>query len=202
MRVTRSRIIPIILSALLALPALLAAQEPVTITGTVKSDAGQPLGQVQVSIPSLGLGALTKDDGRYTVLVPGVRVTGQSVALVARRLGYKSQSAQITLTPGAQTHDFTLAANPLQLGEVVVTGAGTVTQTEKLGNVRNQVDSSLIQRSDESNFIEALAGKAPNVQVVSTGGDPGSSSFIQIRGTNTISRTTWLAPWHRTAART
>ncbi len=186
MRVTRSRIVPIILSALLALPALLATQEPVTITGTVKSDAGQPLGQVQVSIPSLGLGALTKDDGRYTVLVPGVRVTGQSVALVARRLGYKSQSAQIALTPGAQTHDFTLAANPLQLGEVVVTGAGTVTQTEKLGNVRNQVDSSLIQRSDEMNFVEALAGKAPNVQVVSTAGDPGSSSFIQIRGTNTI----------------
>ncbi len=85
MRVTRSRIVPIILGALLALPALLAAQEPVTITGTVKSDAGQPLGQVQVSIPSLGLGALTKDDGRYTVLVPGVRVTGQAVALVARR---------------------------------------------------------------------------------------------------------------------
>jgi len=177
----------LILTGLALLGAASArAQEPVTLTGTAKSDAGQPLAQVQVSIPSLGLGALTKDDGRYTVLVPGVRVSGQAVALVARRLGYKSQSAQITLTPGAQTHDFTLAANPLQLGEIVVTGAGTVTQAEKLGNVRNQVDSSLIQRSDELNFIEALAGKAPNVQVVSAAGDPGSSSFIQIRGTNTI----------------
>ena len=30
-----------------------------------------------------------------------------------------------------------LEANPLQLGEVVVTGAGTATEVEKLGNVRN-----------------------------------------------------------------
>src|SRR2546425_9992822 len=34
-----------ILSAFLALPALLAAQEPVTITGKVTSDAGLPLGR-------------------------------------------------------------------------------------------------------------------------------------------------------------
>src|SRR5260370_10059144 len=78
------------------------AQEPATITGTVKSDAGQPLGQVQVSIPSLGLGALTKDDGRYTILVPGVRVSGQAVALGARRLGNKSQTAPATPRAGAQ----------------------------------------------------------------------------------------------------
>ena len=189
MRVTRSQFVPIVLSAFFALPALLAAQEPVTITGTVTSDAGQPLPQVEVTIPSLGLGSLTRDDGRYALVVPGVRVTGQTVSIQARRLGYRALSAQITLAPGALTHDFTLAANPLQLGEVVVTGAGTATQAEKLGSVRNHVDSSLIQRSDEMNFVEALAGKAPNVEVVSTAGDAGSSSFVRIRGGNTINGT-------------
>ncbi len=52
MQLTRSRLVPIVLSAFLALPALLAAQEPVTITGKVTSDAGQPLGQVEVAIPT------------------------------------------------------------------------------------------------------------------------------------------------------
>ena len=33
-------------AGLVSLPALLAAQEPVTITGKVTSDAGQPLAQV------------------------------------------------------------------------------------------------------------------------------------------------------------
>src|SRR6266700_1079999 len=117
--------------------------------------------------------SVTGGVSRMALTVRGVvAAAGLAVALVARRLGYKSQTMQITLSPGAQTHDFRLAANPLQLGEVVVTGAGTATQSEKLGQVRHQVDSSLIQRSDEMNFIEALAGKAPNVQVVSTAGDP------------------------------
>ena len=186
MRVTLSRFLPIVLGALCALPALLAAQEPVTITGKVASDAGQPLGQVEVAIPTMGLGALSKDDGRYTIVVPGARVSGQTVTLVARRLGYKSTSAQITLAPGGVTHDFALAANPLQLGEVVVTGAGTATSTEKLGNVRNSVSSDLIQRAGEANVVQSLAAKAPNVTVLQQSGDPGAGSFINIRGINSI----------------
>ncbi len=186
MQFTPSRFTPIILSAFLALPALLAAQEPVTITGKVTSDAGQGLSQVEVAIPALGLGALSKDDGGYVVVVPGARVSGQTVTLVARRLGYKSQSAQVTLTAGGVTHDFVLAANPLQLGEVVVTGAGTSTSTEKLGNVRNHVDADIIQRAGEINAVQSLAGKAPNVTVVQQSGDPGASSFINIRGINSI----------------
>src|SRR5882672_789344 len=162
------------------------AQEPVTITGKVTSDGGLPLGQVEIAIPVLGLGALSKDDGSYTIVVPGARVSGQTVTLVARRLGYKSQSAQITLAPGGVTHDFVLAANPLQLGEVVVTGAGTTTSTEKLGNVRNTVGADLIAKAGETNMVQALAGKAPNVTVIQQSGDPGAGSFINIRGTSSI----------------
>jgi len=186
MPVTRCRLVPIILSALLALPALLAAQEPVTITGKVTSDAGQALGQVEVSIPSMGLGGLSTDDGRYTIVVPGARVSGQSVTIVARRLGYKSVSGQVALTPGGVTHDFTLAANPLQLGEIVVTGAGTTTPVQKLGTTRNSVSSDQIVKAGETNLVEALAAKAPNVTVIQQSGDPGASSFINIRGINSI----------------
>jgi TonB-linked SusC/RagA family outer membrane protein len=186
MQLKFGRLVPIILSAFLALPVLLAAQEPVTITGKVTSDASQPLGQVEVAIPSMGLGSLTRDDGSFTVVIPGARVSGQTVTLVARRLGYKSQSAQVTLAPGGVTHDFVLAANPLQLGEVVVTGAGTSAQTGALGNVRNNVAADQIEKASETNMVEALAGKAPNVTVVQQSGDPGAGSFINIRGVSTI----------------
>ena len=162
------------------------AQEPATITGKVTGDGGQALGQVEVAIPAMGLGALTKDDGSYAIVVPGARVAGQTATLLARRLGYKSQSAQVTLAAGGVTHDFTLAANPLQLGEVVVTGAGTATEAEKLGNVRNNVSADLIERSAEQNLVQALAAKAPNVTVIQQSGDPGASSYINIRGASTI----------------
>jgi TonB-linked SusC/RagA family outer membrane protein len=108
------------------------------------------------------------------------------VGLTARAIGYRPQSAQITLSSGAIDQDFTLVANPLQLGEIVVTGAGTVTEAEKLGNVRNYVDSTSITRSNEPNAVQALAAKAPNVVVTQQSGEPGASSRIQIRGVTTV----------------
>src|ERR687884_435726 len=165
------------------------AQEAATITGRVTAD-GQPLFGVAVSIPELGLGTLTNEAGRYTLTVPGARVQRQTVAISARRVGYRPTTVRITVSPGTITQDFTLEANPLQLGEVVITGAGTATQVEKLGNVRNRVDPELIQRSNEANVVTALAGKAPNVQVQQNAGDPGANSMVRIRGLRTINGNT------------
>ena len=184
------RVVLAAVGVVLVLPARAAAQEPVTITGRVTSDAGVPLALADISIPSIGVGGLSNEDGRYTILVPGARVTAQSVTLTARRLGFKAQSVQISLVAGGVTQDFVLAANPLQLGEIVVTGAGTVTEVEKLGNVRNAVSTELIERSNEANVVAALAGKAPNVEVTSSSGEPGASSYIRIRGLRTIQGST------------
>jgi TonB-linked SusC/RagA family outer membrane protein len=169
------------------LPASAAAQEGATVTGRVTSDAGVPLAYADVAIPQLGVGTITRVDGRYTFIIPAARVQGQQVSLTVRLVGYKAAAAQITLAGGAITQDFSLAANPLQLGEVVVTGPpGTSMPVEQLGNVRNSVSADLIQRSNEWNVVEALAAKAPNVVVTASSGEPGAGSYITIRGTRTV----------------
>jgi TonB-linked SusC/RagA family outer membrane protein len=171
------------------LPALAQAQDGATITGRVTNEAGQPVASATVAIQALGAGTLTRDDGSYTLTIPAARVQGQEVALIARLVGYKPATVNITLRSGSITQDFVLAANPLQLGEVVVTGAGTATTVEKLGSTRNAVDSSVIARSNESNIVQALAAKAPNISVVQQSGEPGASSSIRIRGAKTITGT-------------
>lgn len=174
------------LAALVPMAAV-AQQKATVVTGRVANEAGVPLAYADVRIPALSAGAITKDNGTYNIVIPAARVTGQHVSLTARVLGYKPQSVEITLEAGGTlTQDFRLVPNPLQIGEVVVTGAGTATETQKLGTVRNSVDSTSIQRSNENNVIEALAGKAPNVEVVGQSGEPGASSFIRIRGQKTI----------------
>jgi TonB-linked SusC/RagA family outer membrane protein len=185
MRDLRRRLLTLA-SVLLVWTAPVFAQNPVTISGRVTNDAAAALSFADVSIASLGVGAVTRDDGKYAIFIPAARVTGQSVQIVVRRLGYKPQTVTVALSQAVITQDFTLAPNPLQLGEIVVTGAGTATSTEKLGNVRNTVNADQIERSNESNVVEALAAKAPNVFVSSQSGDPGASSFIQIRGVRTI----------------
>ena len=176
------------LSTILLVPAVLFAQGAV-ISGRVVGASGEPLPSASVFIQGYGVGSTTDADGRYTIQVPSARVQGQTVTLTARRIGYTSQNASVPLTAGNISRDFNLALNPFQLGEVVVTGAGTTTTVEKLGNVRNTVDSMLIRKSNETNVVNALAAKAPNVVVSSQSGDPGSSSYIQIRGNRTIQST-------------
>lgn len=171
-------------------PALASAQQTSTVTGRATAESGSPLSAVTVTLPELGLGTLTREDGRFAIIIPGARVAGQTVTLSARRVGYKPKIVRVTITPGTVTADFTLEANPLQLGEVVVTGAGTATEVEKLGNVRNQVSADLIVKSNEPNLVQALAGKAPNVQVAQSAGDPGAASRIQIRGLRTLNGNT------------
>jgi hypothetical protein len=92
--------------------------------------------------------------------------------VTVRRLGYRGLSRTVTLpTSGAVTADFTMTTNPLQLGEVVVTGAGTTTQAERTGIIRKSVDSSAISRANEVNLVTALAGKAPGVVVQQQSGE-------------------------------
>ncbi|MEO7082955.1 MAG: SusC/RagA family TonB-linked outer membrane protein, partial [Gemmatimonadaceae bacterium] len=140
-----------------------------------------------VSIAVLGLGATVRESGEFSFTVSAERVRGQTVTLTARVIGYRAQSADITLNAGTVTHDFTLVANPLQLGEIIITGAGTATTREKLGTVINTVDSAQIAHSNESNIVNALAAKAPNVQIVSSSGAPGASAYIRIRGIKSLS---------------
>ncbi len=176
----------IVALSLVLLPITARAQQATTISGRVATESGAPLANASVFLQGMGVGTITDANGRYSFTVPAARVQGQTVNLTARFLGRTATSVPITLTASSVTHDFALTVNPFQIGEVVVTGAGTTSQVEKLGNVRNNVDSSQIARSNETNIVNAIAGKAPNVEVVSTSGEPGASSFIRIRGAKTI----------------
>ena len=170
----------------LAFAPTLALAQAATVTGRITAADRGAVSDVAVTIPQLGVGTVTREDGRYVITIPGARVTGQLVTLTARRIGYRAMSVQITLTPGTVAQDLTLGANPLQLGEVVVTGAGTTSTVERLGSVRNVVAPELIVKANEPNLVQALAGKAPNVEVAQSSGDPGASSRIQIRGLRTL----------------
>jgi TonB-linked SusC/RagA family outer membrane protein len=174
-----------IAAAIVAPPA--SAQEPTTLTGSVLTPAGIPVEAATVFIESLNLGVLSNAQGRYLLIVPASRRVGDAVVDVrASQIGRASQVQTITLQPGTQVLDFVLADDPLLLDAIVVTGVGLDTERQKLGVTINSVSSSEIQLSQEVNLVSALAGKAPNVLVTSSAGDPGAGSYIRIRGANSL----------------
>ena len=182
------QVLAVVVAAALA-PDVVMAQTAL-INGRVTTEAGAPLGDATVSIPALGLGARSGEDGQYSFTVPAARVAGQTVDLVSRRVGYTPATVQIKLTAGTITRDIRMTQSALRLGEVVITGAGTSQTRERLGNVINTVDSSTIARAAvPQNIVSALTSTAPNVQVRTEAGDPGGSAFIIIRGATSVTGT-------------
>jgi hypothetical protein len=102
------------------------ARQPSTLTGTVTSAEGTPLGQATVLVQDLNLGATTRSDGTYSIAIPGARVPAAPVTVTARAVGFKPTTVQVALRAGSNAQNFSLAENPLRLGEIVVTGAATV----------------------------------------------------------------------------
>src|SRR5690349_11411563 len=93
---------------LAVLPGLAAAQQQsITISGRVIGEGDVPLFGASVSLPELGLGATTKEDGRYSIFIPGARVSGQTVTISVRRVGFKPKTEKVTLS-ASLTKDYTL----------------------------------------------------------------------------------------------
>jgi TonB-linked SusC/RagA family outer membrane protein len=180
----------LLICVLVLLPVWAAGQQVATIRGVVTDDVGNPLAGANVYIEGTNLGAASGTNGEYSFNVPPSAVLGQEVQLKARFIGYRSKTATIRLSPGTITQNFALAVDVLELESIVVTGMGVGIQKEKLGVTIAKVKPELVTRSDEVNVVEALAGKAAGIQVTATSGDPGTNSYIRIRGAASIDRPT------------
>ena len=164
----------------------LSAQDPSTLAGRITSAAGEPLMAASILVPSMNIGVASNSDGRYVLIVPASRATGQTVEMSVSLIGRATETVQVTLRPGTQEFNFALADDPLRLDEIVVTGLGLQTRRQQLGVTINSVRADEIMASREPNLVAALAGKAPNVEVTSSGGDPGAGSYMRIRGANSL----------------
>ncbi|MFQ5603341.1 MAG: SusC/RagA family TonB-linked outer membrane protein [bacterium] len=185
------KVVLVLLTCTLAFtPVWLAAQEDVTIKGVVFDDVGNPLPGANVYIKNTTFGSATDTDGAYSFHVPPENVRGQEVVLEAQFIGFRSSSANVTLSPGTITQNFELNIDVLELGSVVVTGLGSSQIKEKLGVSIAKVKPQTVIKSGEANVVQALAGKAPGVHVQQSSGDPGTNSFIRIRGAASIDRST------------
>jgi len=156
-----------------------------TITGHVTTEAGTPLVGAAVAIRSLNIGAATDATGKYTLNVPAGRATGQTVSLIARRIGFAQKDVPITLASGTITRDFVLSATAAELEGIVVTAMGIETQKSQLGTAVQQVNATELNRTPTASIADALQGKVAGLQITAAGTQGGSSKIL-IRGANSI----------------
>ncbi len=165
-------------------PGMAAAQQATTITGRVVNDAGAPIQGASVAITSLGVGAYTADNGQYKLTVPA-EYSGRSVSLLARRIGFRESSVQITLSGGAMSQDFVLTSVPTVLTGVVVTALGEERQKSQLGTAQQQLSTADLTVAPTDNVIKAIQGKISGAQITGSGTQGGSTQIV-LRGSNSI----------------
>ena len=166
-------------------PGLLGAQQPTVLTGRVTTDAGTPLQGASITIPTMGLGAYSQADGRYSFTVPATRAIGQAVRITARRIGFRAQAVNVTLSGGTITQDFTLTATPTEITGVVVTALGQSREKSQVGTAVQQINSQELTQTKAQDIVSQMEGKVSGVSITGTGA-PGGSSMITIRGSNSI----------------
>src|SRR5215510_2363846 len=167
------------------LPAAAFAQQGTTVSGRVTNDAQTPLQSVSVSIPSLGVGAFTDEQGRYSFTVPQSRAAGQSVQMSARRIGFQAKSVTITLSSGSITQDFALTPTAAQLTGVVVTALSQQREKATIGTSQQAVSGEELTRVQTPSVISAISGKVLGLQI-SQSGNMGGSQRIVIRGAGSL----------------
>src|SRR5215510_15069714 len=174
------------LGVLLALPVAGAQAQNAVITGKVTSEFGQPIDQANVYINDLTISVATNAQGVYTITIPGARVSGQQMNLRVRAIGYQPGLRPIRVTAGNQTQDFSLKQDINRLNEVVVTGVVGE------GVERSKVPFSVAKLTNEDlpvpalDPIQTLSGKVAGMRVGQTGGRPGATPEIMLRGPKSI----------------
>lgn len=170
--------------AIVAAPAAALAQGQV-ITGKVSAEGGVNVQLATVFITELSIGVQTNAQGVYTLTVPAARVNGASVNLRVRAIGYRPEAFPLTVAAGRVEHDFVLKVDVNRLSEVVVTGSIEGTERSKVPFAVGRLTTEDVPVASP-NPIAALQGKVPGMRIAQTGGRPGETPEILMRGPTSI----------------
>lgn len=167
----------ILMSATWCCSYVMAQQK--TVTGRVTS-AGDaiPLEGVSVRIKGTAIATITGENGSYSIQVnTGQILTFSFVGMETSEVTVNAQTAiDVVLQPAAES-----------LEEVAVTAFGIRQQTRSLGFATQNVKAQEITDSRQPNVVNALQGKVAGVQITNSGGSPGASSSIYLRGGTSLS---------------
>lgn len=173
------------LLALIALtPSLGAAQgQTGTVIGRVTDAAtGQPVSAVNVTIVGTQLGALTGDDGRFTLR----NIATGAIEVQAARIGYQPTKAAVTVVANQSTSaNLIMTQSPFSLAAVVATATGLQRKVEMANSTSQIAVAEKIAELPVSSMGQVLSGRSAGVQVVS-GGGTGQGSRIRIRGQGSL----------------
>lgn len=154
---------------------------PVTVTGTITNDKGEPLSNASILVQGASIGTASNNAGMYKIRVPG-----SSSVLLISSIGYETDTVPVN---GRSSIDVSLtSAAGKDLEQVIVTGYMTQKKADLTGAISVVSAQDLNKNHGVTNVMQALQGVVPGMHIT-TDGSPVGNVGIQIRGLATINGT-------------
>lgn len=175
MKQVNLRIFQSILTLMLGLFLSVGAYaQSITVKGHVKDALGEVIGASVVEKGNTTNGTITDMNGNFQLNVP------QGATLVVSFIGYKSQ--EVAAAPSVVV---TLHEDTEMLDEVVVVGYGRAKKDDLTGSV-TAIKPDQLSKGITNNAQDMLVGKVAGVDVITSGGTPGSGAQIRVRGGSSL----------------
>jgi TonB-linked SusC/RagA family outer membrane protein len=158
--------------------SLSALAQTKTITGRITDQTGQPVPFATVKLKASKGGTSADADGNFMIKVP------PSSILVVTGTGVTTKEVQV----GTQNSlNIQVAVGQAELSTVVVTtAAGTRVNKVQQGFNSTTIGAQSLTEAKPTVLASALAGKAPGLQVMATGGGVNPTYRILIRGQRSL----------------
>jgi len=150
---------------------------PVTVQGKVTNDKNEPLEGVTIKIKGTEAAITTDTKGAFSIKC------ADDATLVFSFVGYTTKELEVK---GKTTLVVVLNTAVSALTNIVVVGYGTQGKREFTGSIAT-ISEEKVKDMPVQSFDQALAGRAPGVNITQPNGVLNNAPVIRIRGINSIS---------------
>lgn len=153
-------------------------KKALTISGKVTDEKGITIPGVTIKVKGSTKGALTDNDGLFSL-----KVDEENVTLIFSAIGYITSEVPVN---GRTELNITLKEDVGKLNEVVVVGYGTQKKENLTGAVNTVKVDDILGNRPVSTTGSLLQGTVPGLNVTIGSGEPGSTASFNIRGATDI----------------
>lgn len=168
-----------LLITLLILSMGISYAQSQTIRGTVTGGKDtSPVPGVNVLIKGTQTGTITDENGKFSL-----QTTDLQRIIVFSFIGYKTIEVPLE---GRTTLSINMDEDVSALDEVVVTALGIKRDKKALTYAAQQIGGDELRRAANTNFVDALNGKAAGIDIKINNSGPGGSTKAVLRGNKSL----------------
>ncbi|MCF0059111.1 SusC/RagA family TonB-linked outer membrane protein [Dyadobacter sp. CY356] len=148
------------------------------VTGKVTDSKGEAIPGSTIIVKGSEKGTITDAEGNFSI-----EITSDAAILTISSIGYDTKEVPVgTLS----ILNIVLESSSALLGEVVVTALGIQRDKKALTYATQQIGGEELRRASNTNFVDALNGKAAGIDIKVSSSGAGGSTRAVLRGNKSL----------------